>query len=427
MVCSLDVHARRVTLEGSGGMVFIRKQALSEGHAASVVLVTASIDAAHAPVTLVSPALLDPLVPVLDDSAFEASYAWTPAPSNAPGLGSLSLTVRDSSNQPGFFRGELAEAKCADGCDVAWVKDKLKSLVLTPAAGSGEVLLTEAFPFESGNRGELRNVLLEGASGRLVCDGKSETIDAAFLSWPPSLHGTLNVPNGLTLSSQGIHVLLRSSQRPEVSTSSPLGPGGDPVRDLDKTPLLLGAVLLAALLVLLFYLRGRKRGQVQGVVSSRGTRPQATLPSRPVKLFYAYAREDAALREKLESHLKLLERRGLLTSFHDRLIVPGTPWESAIDQALEEADVVLLLVSSDFIASDYGFGVELKKAMDRHAEGKTRVVPVLLRPCSWEDAPFGALQVLPKNAVPVTKWDNQDEAMLDIERGIEEVLAHVAR
>ena len=97
----------------------------------------------------------------------------------------------------------------------------------------------------------------------------------------------------------------------------------------------------------------------------------------PVSLFYSYAHEDEVLRDEWQGHLKLLERRGLLAPWHDRRSVPGADWSGAIDSYLLQAELVLLLVSKDFIESDYIMGTELAVAMQRQAEHAAVVVPIV--------------------------------------------------
>ena len=121
-------------------------------------------------------------------------------------------------------------------------------------------------------------------------------------------------------------------------------------------------------------------------------------PKREIKLFYCYAREDRPLRDELEKHLSWLKRRYQLTNWHDREILPGEEWEQAIDTHLNSAHLILLLVSPDFMASDYCYGKEMKRALERHKAGTCRVVPILLRPTFWEEAPFSSLQLLPTDA-----------------------------
>src|ERR1700724_3536495 len=136
-----------------------------------------------------------------------------------------------------------------------------------------------------------------------------------------------------------------------------------------------------------------------------------------VTVFYVYAREDELLREQLERHLRLLSRQGLISEWHDRQILPGAIWAQEIDAPLDSASIILLLISSDFLASDYCYGVEMQRALERHSRGVVRVIPILLRPCDWRHAPFANLQCLPRRSKPVTTWDNLDEAFADIAQG----------
>jgi hypothetical protein len=106
----------------------------------------------------------------------------------------------------------------------------------------------------------------------------------------------------------------------------------------------------------------------------------------------------------LEVHLKLLKRQDIIQDWHDRDISAGTEWARQISTQLETADIILLLISPDFIASDYCWDIELKRAMERHEAGEARVIPIILRQTDWAGAPFGKLQALPKDAKPVTLW-----------------------
>lgn len=143
--------------------------------------------------------------------------------------------------------------------------------------------------------------------------------------------------------------------------------------------------------------------------------PQLT---EPLELFYSYSHKDEDLRDELETHLSMLKRQKVISQWHDRGILAGEEWGGEIDEHLKAADIILLLVSANFLASDYCYDIELKLAMERHEAGEARVVPVILRPCDWSGAPFGKLQALPKNARPVTTWPNRDEAFTDIAKGI---------
>jgi CheY-like chemotaxis protein len=143
----------------------------------------------------------------------------------------------------------------------------------------------------------------------------------------------------------------------------------------------------------------------------------------PVTLFYSYAHEDETLRDELQDHLMILERRGVVRSWHDRAIVAGHDWNREIDDRLRTADLVLLLISKDFIASDYIMGAEMTLAMERHRSGDGVVVPILLRqvdlqPEDAEDLPFIKLQGLPRDLKPVTSWANRDEAWTNVASGL---------
>jgi hypothetical protein len=105
-------------------------------------------------------------------------------------------------------------------------------------------------------------------------------------------------------------------------------------------------------------------------------------------------------------------------TWHDRQIGAGDLWKQAIDRNLEEADIILLLISADFLASDYCFDIEMKIALERHAAGKALVVPVILRPVDWQATPFRMLQALPRNGRPVTTFENIDIAFEQVATGI---------
>lgn len=136
-----------------------------------------------------------------------------------------------------------------------------------------------------------------------------------------------------------------------------------------------------------------------------------------LELFYAYAPQDEALRQQLANHLTSLQRQGLIRPWHERDISAGSLRSEAIDRHLQAAQLILLLISPDFMASDY-YGILMQTAMQLHEAGAARVIPILLRPCDLQDAPFSKLQVLPRNAEAVTTWTNQDAAFAAIAKEI---------
>ena len=107
----------------------------------------------------------------------------------------------------------------------------------------------------------------------------------------------------------------------------------------------------------------------------------------PIEVFCSYVRADEPLLQQLEAHLSVLKHRGLISTWYDRQIVPGTDWADAIDAHLNHASVILLLISSDFLASDYCYGIEAKRALQRHQANEARVIPILLRSVDWQNTP----------------------------------------
>ena len=146
---------------------------------------------------------------------------------------------------------------------------------------------------------------------------------------------------------------------------------------------------------------------------------------RPVSVFVSYAHADEKLRRELGKHLSVLERQALISTWHDRMIKAGTEWEGSIDNRLEESQVILLLVSSDFVDSKYCYDVEMKRALERHERGDALVIPVILRPVSMSGTPFAKLQALPRDARAVTDWPNLDSAFVDITEGVRTALQNL--
>ncbi len=140
--------------------------------------------------------------------------------------------------------------------------------------------------------------------------------------------------------------------------------------------------------------------------------------SSPAKIFCCYAHEDQALLKRLKIHLISLQRQDLITTWTDTDISPGANWEQEITKHINTARIILLLVSPDFIASDYCYSNEMAQALERDKRGDAHVIPIILRPVYWEKAPFHKLQALPKNAKPLTKWSNIDDGFLSIVEGI---------
>lgn len=140
-----------------------------------------------------------------------------------------------------------------------------------------------------------------------------------------------------------------------------------------------------------------------------------------IRIFLSYSHSDENYRNELAKHLKILQRQGIVETWHDRCILPGDEWASDIDKNLRSADIILLLVSVDFINSEYCFELEMNEALARHDRGEAAVIPVILRPCHWTGLPFGKLQAATREGKPVEKYPSYDDAFLEIIQGIETV------
>ena len=144
----------------------------------------------------------------------------------------------------------------------------------------------------------------------------------------------------------------------------------------------------------------------------------------PVKVFISYAHKDEAYKDKLVTSFASLKRRGYISAWEDRQIPIGGEWDHHIKSALNDADIILLMISMDFMNSEYCFDVEVKRAIERHNDpnDNARVVPVIVRPSDWTDSEFARLQALPKGAKPISKWEDQDEAFLDVVNQLKQVI-----
>lgn len=139
----------------------------------------------------------------------------------------------------------------------------------------------------------------------------------------------------------------------------------------------------------------------------------------PVKLFCSYAHKDETLLNELKKQLAFMVRLGQLETWHDRMIAPGAEWEPEILARFNEANIILLLISPDFIASDFCWEKEMTWAMERHRANTAVVIPVILRPCKWTRLPFGELQGTPKDNLPVSSSPDRDTSLLEVVEFIE--------
>lgn len=147
--------------------------------------------------------------------------------------------------------------------------------------------------------------------------------------------------------------------------------------------------------------------------------------SAPLEVFCCYAREDQEMLTQLRKHLAPLVRQSQITIWCDTNLSAGAEWEKELHQHLESADIILLLISPDFIASDYCYSTEMERALARHHEGSAQVIPILLRSAFWQNTPVAKLQLIPTNARPVTNWPDRDDVFHDITVQINQVVSEL--
>jgi hypothetical protein len=150
-------------------------------------------------------------------------------------------------------------------------------------------------------------------------------------------------------------------------------------------------------------------------------------PDTPVRIFYSYSRSDELLLVELDAQLSGLKSEAPLEIFWDRDLEPGVEWHPEIKDELKDADVVLLLVSPQFLASRYCQQVELPAALDLHDCGLASAIPVILRPCAWQETALGRLQTIPRSGKPVIEWTERNDAWAEAARSIASVVNHIRR
>lgn len=132
------------------------------------------------------------------------------------------------------------------------------------------------------------------------------------------------------------------------------------------------------------------------------------------KVFYSYSHKDAEFRERLGTYLAPLAHQKKIVEWYDRKIEPGADWDTEIRDELNSAHLIVLLISEDFLASEYCFGVEVERALTRLKQGYAKVVPILLKPCLWQESRFSELQIIPRHAKAITSWTSREEAFVEV-------------
>jgi TIR domain len=127
--------------------------------------------------------------------------------------------------------------------------------------------------------------------------------------------------------------------------------------------------------------------------------------SKTLNVFIVYAREDMDSRKQLEKHISFLARKKYIRIWHDEKIESGKEWKKNINSELLNSDLIFFIVSSNFLASDYIYEIEMPTALDLHKDKGIPVIPIIMSPCHWDDASFSHLQVIPRNGKPIIKKD----------------------
>jgi hypothetical protein len=136
------------------------------------------------------------------------------------------------------------------------------------------------------------------------------------------------------------------------------------------------------------------------------------------RVYISYAHEDAAFRDSLITHLEVLRAAGAIATWHDGRLAPGEDWQATIDRELRAADIVVLLISANFLASKSCQELELAPALNRWRQRQVLIIPVIVRACDWEASAIASLQVLPAQAKPIATWPHPDDAWLEVTRKI---------
>jgi hypothetical protein len=146
--------------------------------------------------------------------------------------------------------------------------------------------------------------------------------------------------------------------------------------------------------------------------------------SDPLRIYYSYSQSDmdSEFLEMLDNHLSLLEKNGIIESWHKKKLLPGDLLSKEVDQHFEKANIILSLISIEYLSQDYNFDIEIKRAMERHACGHVKLIPILLRPVDWQATPFAKIKPLPNNGKPISLWSDKEEAFAEVAMGIRSIV-----
>ncbi|MCP1168211.1 toll/interleukin-1 receptor domain-containing protein [Limimaricola litoreus] len=146
-----------------------------------------------------------------------------------------------------------------------------------------------------------------------------------------------------------------------------------------------------------------------------------------MKAFISYSHADYRYVERLHVHLKPLKRQNGLETWYDRDLLAGDYLDKEVMQNLEDSDIFIAMTSPDFIASDYCYSTEMKRAVDLQNSGCLRIVSIILEPCQWKDTPLAKFLVTPRDGKPISEHTSENSAFLYIADAIKNVLSDAAR
>jgi hypothetical protein len=381
------------------------------------------------PSTLINPDELAPLGGNPAGAPFDVTYE----------AGSPVVITVNQGGAPGRFRGTLEGApEClAHWCDIVW-PGQAKSIALH-LAGGAPIDLNGRLPGEATHLvpwPHLSEVTLEDVRGTLACGDVVHHFDGDDLHWLEGRHAALEM---LPIRAQGnaLQVIVRDESAPQPHNAR---------REAIPVFVFLG---LAAVGFWWFQSLPNRRAERAPSTSGkpskshvageedRSTRKENQMRTgndsrktgEPVKVFISYAPEDESFRAELEKHLALLKRQRFVQDWSSRHISVGGERDREMKHRLEQADMVLILLSANFLASDHLYDTEMMRALERQDLGEAKVIAINLSPVDhdFEGSPISRLEMLPQRSEPITSWKNRDEAWTTVVQGIRAAIEALRR
>ncbi len=165
-----------------------------------------------------------------------------------------------------------------------------------------------------------------------------------------------------------------------------------------------------------------KPRQRQSIITKISEKDDFEMVDNKVKVFLSYSHVDEEFKNKLDVHLAPLKRNNKVETWNDRKLLPGALFDDEIKNHLNEDEIIILLISADFINSDYCYEIEMMKALERMKNSDAIVIPIILRPCLWQETPLKDVQALPKDGTPISKYADTDDAYLEIVKSINDII-----